>query len=265
MKTNLDYTQSFLILLIFNILLISSCDNKNDDFLGKNNKNSINSVIDIDGNEYTTIEIGNQEWLGENLRTTRYRNGDIINTGLNNEEWFSTTTGAYAIYPHQEIDGLNSDAEVLEAYGALYNAYAVMDSRGICPDNWRVPNNDDWQELIDFIGNEEEIGRMLRSARTFPDAHPCWVSPFTAGTDDYGFGALPSGSRELYYSGLGEFCNFWSNCEVGSVQGIFDVPEEGTMSIAWTMAARYHNYFTSCPSPNYAGLSVRCVRDSPNN
>jgi hypothetical protein len=84
------------------------------------------TITDIDGNIYNTVQIGNQCWTQSNLKTSRYRNGDSIPTGLSNSVWQNTTTGAYAIY--------NNDLTNENLYGKLYNHYAVADARqdGTC-------------------------------------------------------------------------------------------------------------------------------------
>ena len=83
-------------------------------------------VVDIDENVYETVVIGDQLWMKENLKVTRYNNGDEIPSGYNNEEWTTLTIGAYAVY-----DDNPTNADV---YGNLYNWYAVDDERGICPE-----------------------------------------------------------------------------------------------------------------------------------
>ncbi|HPQ35875.1 MAG TPA: Ig-like domain-containing protein, partial [Tenuifilaceae bacterium] len=88
-------------------------------------------VTDIDGNIYPTVSIGNQEWFAQNLRTANYANGEPITSGLTDIQWSEAATGALAVYPYTDITGFASDAEVLEAYGALYNWYAVNDVRGL--------------------------------------------------------------------------------------------------------------------------------------
>jgi len=60
------------------------------------------TVTDIDGNEYETVEIGEQVWMAENLKVTHYRNGDEIPTGYSNDEWANLSTGAYAVYDDNE-------------------------------------------------------------------------------------------------------------------------------------------------------------------
>lgn len=170
-------------------------------------------AIDIDGNVYKVVVIGEQEWTAENLRVTRFRNGDEIPTGHDSEAWENlmnpedgTGTPAYA----QNPEGLSED-------GMLYNWFAVADTRGLCPEGWREPSDEDWLELELFLGMdaeeallytwrgaEEEVGTKLKSARRD-----------MGGTDDYGFDAIPSGMR----SGIGTYARYgldffyWSNSE----------------------------------------------------
>ncbi len=98
--------------------------------------------------------------MAENLRVTKYNIGVAILRGLSNTEWDNTTNGAYAIYPHEggetedNVEGLNSDAEVVAAYGKLYNWYAVADSRGLCPIGWSVPSDADWTQLVNYVASQ---------------------------------------------------------------------------------------------------------------
>jgi uncharacterized protein (TIGR02145 family) len=106
---------------------------------------SIITIKDIDGNTYNTLVIGEQVWLNENLKVSRYRNGDQISTGCTNSEWFNnslTKTGAYAVYNNNMTNSV---------YGLLYNWYAVDDDRGICPDGWSVPSNKKLLELGKYL------------------------------------------------------------------------------------------------------------------
>ncbi|SVD28603.1 uncharacterized protein METZ01_LOCUS381457, partial [marine metagenome] len=102
------------------------------------------TVTDIDGNVYETVEVGEQVWMKENLKVTHYRNGDEIPTGYSNDDWTNLTTGAYAVY---NDDSLNADI-----YGNLYNGYAVEDERGLCPEGWHVPTDQEYTELTDYLG-----------------------------------------------------------------------------------------------------------------
>lgn len=186
-------------------------------------------AVDVDGYEYRTVVIGNQEWFAENLRTTKYNDGTLIPTGYSNDEWYCLNNAAYAVYPHTKLDGFNSDAEVLETYGALYNWYAVNTGK-LCPTGWHMPTDDEWSEMENYLadngynydgsigGGREKIAKTLASESG-------WISSSkvgSVGNDDYpayrnksGFGALPGGFR--YFNGsflyMGVIGLWWSATE----------------------------------------------------
>lgn len=140
------------------------------------------TVKDIDNNSYNTVKIGNQCWMRENLKVSKYRNGEAIPTGLNNADWLNTRNGAYAIYDNSNVN----DA----IYGKLFNWYAVRDSRGFCPTGWHVPTGAEWTTLTNFLGGDGEAGRKMKSMGT-----TYWQSPNTGATNESGFSALPGGYR----------------------------------------------------------------------
>ena len=209
------------------------------------------TVMDIDGNVYQTVTIGNQVWMAENLRTTRYSDGTPIMTGLSNEDWVNTQDGAYAIYPYSQVDGLCSNEEVVAAYGNLYNWYAVDDSRGLCPTGWQVPSDEEWTMLTDYLGGIDVAGGKMKSTQTYPDPHPRWNSPNTDANNESGFSALPGGSRFSFgnYDYVGTDGFWWSSTEYDT-------------DYAWS---RYLDHNDSAAwAPEYVkmyGFSVRCLRD----
>ena len=162
-------------------------------------------VKDIDNNSYNTVKIGNQCWMKENLKVSKYRTGEAIPTGLNNTDWLNTKNGAYAIYDNSNVN----DA----IYGKLYNWYAVRDSRGLCPTGWHVPTDAEWTTLTNFLGGEVEAGGKMKSMGT-----TYWQSPNTGATNESGFSGLPGGTR----FGNGNFLEknylafFWTNTEKNS-------------------------------------------------
>lgn len=188
-------------------------------------------MVDVEGNEYRTVVIGEQEWTAENLRVTRFRNGSLIPDGTTYDDydwyspipdgrtyddydWYSPndyywySPAEHTIYPHEDIDGLNSEEEVVEAYGVLYNWHAVVDERGLCPVGWKVPSDEDWEQLTSNLNeNHNNIGNMLKS-RLQADSplgdpwnreeHPRWdADSLQYGTDDVEFSALPGGYRRF--------------------------------------------------------------------
>lgn len=232
-------------------------------------------AVDIDGNVYQTVIIGDQEWFTENLRVTRYNNGDAMATGLNDEDWGSITDGAYAVYPHgggiteSDVEGIHSDAEMVAAYGKLYNWYAVADPRGLCPDGWSVPGDGDWTQLIDYVvshgfmndpddpagaGNALKSCRQLGSPISGCDIseHPRWNADGTHhGFDEFGFTALPGGDRwsNGNFSFIGGFGLWWSS-------------EEQSSDSAWSrFMSRNNGRVTRSYSPKNYGHSVRCFRE----
>ena len=102
------------------------------------------NITDIDGNNYKTIQIGDKRWMAENLKVTKYSNGDIIPNITDGSTWYNSSSGAWAYY--------NNNSAYNTVYGKIYNGYAASDARNVCPSNWRVPNEQDWSSLEEFIG-----------------------------------------------------------------------------------------------------------------
>ncbi len=140
------------------------------------------TVTDIDGNLYHGITIGTQVWLVENLRTTKYRNGDAIPNITDQTQWAGLTTGAYCAYGNNQANA--------SVYGYLYNFFAVTDPRGIAPPGYHVASKGEWQTLSDFLGGNSVSGGKLKESGT---AH--WQAPNDAATNSSGFTALPCGRR----------------------------------------------------------------------
>ena len=141
------------------------------------------TVYDNDGNTYNYITIGTQTWMAENLKTTKYRNGETIANVTVQADWEALATGAYCWY--------NNDAATNKAtYGALYNWYAVADSRNIAPTGWHVPTEAEWATLIENQGVALVAGAKLKETG---NSH--WKAYNTDATNSSGFTALPGGYR----------------------------------------------------------------------
>jgi uncharacterized protein (TIGR02145 family) len=219
------------------------------------------AIYDIDGNVYSSVAIGSQEWMVENLRVTKYNNGDPIMTGLDNAGWQNAIMGAYVIYDHQLIDGINSSEEMKNAYGLLYNWYTVLDPRGVCPSGWRVATDGDWTEMVNHLGGQNSpTGNRLRSCRQVGSplagdcnvsTHPRWDQHAHYGTDDFGFKALPGGFRSNTggYLSLGLFGTWWTANEV-------------TAQSAWRWGIVYNEgYVLRNDFTKRTGMSIRCVKN----
>lgn len=164
---------------------------------------TITHVSDADGNVYKVIYINNQIWMAENLKTTKYSNGDPILYVTDNTAWKNDSIGAYCWY--------NNNVS-FQAHGALYNWNAinadVNQGHNICPNGWHVPNRHEFNTMIDSIGYVETIGSLLKSKTK-------WASPNTGATDAYNFAAIPTGYRNQngVFSSMDSIACYWSSTE----------------------------------------------------
>jgi len=197
---------------------------------------------DIDGNIYDTIAIGSQIWMKQNLKVSKYRNGDPLLTGLLNGDWQLSTSGAWCYY--------NNDPKLGKIYGKLYNWYAVADSRGLCPTGWHVPDDQEWYYLENVLGGKYAAGGPLKDTGVVSFGG-LWNLPNTGATNISGFSGLPGGRREGNgnYSSIGNNGYWW------------------TSSFTSTLSARVYilnfdnQYLNGLSTNNNIGYSVRCLKD----
>jgi uncharacterized protein (TIGR02145 family) len=212
------------------------------------------TVADIDGNTYNTVLIGSQCWTKENLKVTKYNDGNAIplnntyTSGTVSTVWQGLTTGAYTIYDNESSTGANATN-----YGYLYNWYAAKGIatagsttyKNICPTGWHVPTDTEWTTLTTYLGGTSVAGGKMKSTSSL------WNSPNTGANNSSGFTALPGGFRNSDggFFNVGGFAFFWS-------------ATEGDNSNAWRRSLSRLN--GSVDRYNYlksVGASVRCLRD----
>jgi uncharacterized protein (TIGR02145 family) len=194
------------------------------------------TVTDIDGNVYHTVVIGTQVWLVENLKTTRYNNGDSITKLSGQSQWTSIARGAYC--------DKNNDPNFSETYGRLYNWYAVNDTRKLAPTGWHVPTDIEWTGLVNREGGLLVAGGYLKESGLLH-----WPNPNVGADNRSGFTALPSGYRD----DLGEFNPlasgyWWSSTETGFGAWSYNM---SYVSAGIVRADAGQNY----------GYAVRCIKD----
>lgn len=194
------------------------------------------AVTDIEGNTYNTVWINNKLWMAENLKTTKYNSGLDISNATSNSEWTGLSSGAYCWHN-------NDEATYKDAYGGLYNWYAV-NTGNLCPSGWHVPTDAEWTALTDYVGGASVAGTKLKATSG-------WNSGGN-GTDEYGFSALPGGARAPdngSFGSVGYSGDWWGSTEIDAAG-------------AW---ARYmgNDYEGVYRFEGYKrlGCSVRCVRD----
>jgi uncharacterized protein (TIGR02145 family) len=212
-------------------------------------ENETQDVIrDIDGNVYTSVLIGDQIWMVENLQTTKFNDGSPIPHITDSAEWRNNNTPAYCWYDNKKI-------EYQYPYGALYNWYAVNTNK-LCPTGWHVPSAKDWSDLSDFLGGQAIAGSQLKEVGT---KH--WCEPNSDATNQTGFTAVPGGTRsstgEFFargyfygYSDCGVYGDWWTSTE-----------DFSDMAIGKNLAANSSELTTSYTFKG-TGYSVRCIKDN---
>ncbi len=199
-------------------------------------------IKDIDGNVYKTVNIGNQTWMTENLKVTKYNDGTSIPTEKDKVQWSKLTTGAWCNY--------NNNDSLGNIYGKLYNWYAVSpttnSNKNLCPTGWHVPSDTEWNVLTDYLGGGNVAGGKMKEVGTAN-----WINSNTEATNTSLFTGLPGGGRYTngnYYD-TGLYGYWWCSSE----NRTYDV---------WI---RYLDFVEGIANRSYeykeGGLSVRCLKD----
>lgn len=216
------------------------------------------TVTDIDNNTYNTVQIGNQCWMKENLRTMCYANGTSIPLGTS-----TSTITSYRYNP-------NNNANNVPTYGYLYNWPAVMHGasssssnpsgvQGICPNGWHVPSEAEWTQLTNYVSGQSQyqcgsryIAKALASTTGWNSStNNCAVGNNSSTNNATGFSALPAGYYTYgLYDDFGYDAYFWSATEDYVYGGAYYL----------VLGYDYANV-DRCLNDKGSGVSVRCVRD----
>lgn len=200
--------------------------------------NNTSTVTDINGNVYNTVTIGTQVWMKENLKVTKYRNGDSIPTTTSSSIPNDSLSKYQWAYTNNESN--------VATYGRLYTWYAATDSRGLCPTGWHLPTDAEWTTLTDYLGGESVAGGKMKETGT---TH--WISPNYGADNSSGFTALPGGAS--YHDG--SFGNM-------GYHGIWWSAMESRATTAWYRDLGYDGSYVGRIDVNKnLGFSVRCVKD----
>ena len=213
---------------------------------------SCGDLLEYQGYNYETVQIGEQCWFAENLRAESYRNGDLLESALGDAAWVNSTAGAIATYGAEsgcsdnvpDFDACNPESALAE-FGLLYNGFSVDDERQICPTGWSVPTVSGWEDLEDYAGGHAQAGIKLKSANGWADDGNGFNEVFFDGKPGgylWGFGA----AVDNYQAGLGGY--WWA-------QGGEEDP------YAFYLKHDSQGSFVSTFAPQH-GFSVRCIKDS---
>ena len=219
-------------------------------------QDAIGTVKDTDGNVYHTVKIGNQVWMVENLRTTRYNDGLAIPHVTDSTKWVALTTPGHCFYDN------TSNVDSIKEYGALYNWYAV-DTKKLAPAGWHVPTDKEWTILEKYLiangynwdGTTEgnKVAKSLASTTDW-ETSTCEgeIGNDLAKNNSSSFSALPGGSRTNYgdFFKIGSYGYWWSATESDASLAYSRYLGCGNVDLSRS------NYYKSC------GFSVRLVRDN---
>jgi uncharacterized protein (TIGR02145 family) len=158
-------------------------------------------IEDVEGNLYSTVTIGSQVWMAENLKTSKYNNNSTIINIPDDATWISTDIPAYC--------WLVNDIKYKDIYGALYNWYAVNTGK-LCPTGWHIPSDDEFKVLELSLGMAADRG-------TNQGAQMKSITGWAVGengTNTSGFSAIPGGYRWAKtgaFNGIGMITYWWSS------------------------------------------------------
>lgn len=214
--------------------------------------------IDADDNSYPVVKIGDQIWMAENLKTTKYNDGDVLNYKYTADRWETISMG-YGWFDY--------NISYKATFGALYDWYAVNNGK-LCPTGWHVPSKDEWTTLEIYLQNngynydgsidtDNNPGTNNKAAKSLASTE-YWrqtTNPGSVGNADYpnyrnktGFSAVPAGVWEDKYAGMWIECSWWTSTEF--------------LSNAWHLALRNSSDFIWREAySKSSGYSVRCVRN----
>jgi uncharacterized protein (TIGR02145 family) len=207
---------------------------------------------DGDNNNYPIVQIGDQIWMAENLKTTKYNDGTKIPLVTDNCEWGNLKTPGLCWY--------NNDEAIYKAtYGALYNWFAA-DTSELCPTGWHVPSDEEWKTLERFLGmtweSADESGFRGIDQGTQLKSTTGWKFGGN-GSNSSGFSGLPSGARWLdtgCFHNIEVFAGWWSSTE--------SFEDNAVSRYIYFSSSNVHRAAdNSCYNGKQNGLSVRCIKD----
>ena len=186
------------------------------------------------------VTIGKQVWMTQNLNVEKFRNGDPIPEAKTNEEWRKAGENGEPAWSYYNNNPDNGDR-----YGKLYNWYAVNDPRGLAPEGWKIPSDEEWSRLDDFLGDIRVAGTKMKST-------DFWADYEGNGINESGFSGLPGGTR--FYNGtfdnIGKYGIWWSSSEESNSN------YAGLRTLVYGSGIAFRN-----GGIKTFGFSVRCLRD----
>jgi uncharacterized protein (TIGR02145 family) len=218
------------------LILVYGCSGSDED-------NNTTSITDKDGNVYTSVTIGTQVWMVENLKTTKYNDGTDIPLVTEVNTWLSLTTPGYCWF--------DNDASTYKApYGAYYNWWAANNGK-LCPTGWHVPTDADITTLTTFLGGINNAGGKLKEEGIIH-----WKTPNEGATNQTGFTALPAGTRDGAGGGFAQMGNvgmwWYINNSDSDPAYYFNI---------WYDDSKLNSFNAYTDGHKRTGCSVRCLKN----
>lgn len=206
-------------------------------------KTEVDSItVNSDSKEelpHKEIVIGKQIWSSKNLNLDKFRNGDSIIETKSNDEFAQACISGKPAWFYYGNDLANG-----EKYGKLYNWYAVSDPRGLAPEGWHIPSDEDWKSLIDYLGGTEVAGEKMKNTKE-------WGGTDSEITNESGFSGLPGGKCDDQESmEIGETGCWWSSTDSNE-----------TMAMNIELSDIFSSVSICESNKKYLGYSVRCLKD----
>jgi len=254
-------TLLYLTSTILCVIFITGCEKDSEPVSNLNETDT--TITDVDGNVYKKVIIGDQTWMAENLKTTKYLDGTEIPNVTDNTQWCEIRTPAYCWYENEPA--------YKDPYGAIYNWYTVQTDK-LCPSGWHVSTDDDWTQLEIYLQNhgynyngtidtddDRETNNFIAKALATKTNWAFSANEGTVGNTDYpefrnktGFNAIPGGFRD---GGDGQFKSI--NHEL--------YYHTSTELVAYSSIQRQITSYTSNVIRTWGGemngFSVRCIKD----
>jgi uncharacterized protein (TIGR02145 family) len=199
--------------------------------------------------KYESVRIGNQEWMTRNLDVERFRNGDLIPHVESDKEWDDAGLNGQPAWCY-----FDNDPENGKKYGKLFNWFAINDIRGLAPEGWHVPTDDEWSILVEYLGGKDIASYKMKSLEGWG-----WSKRFKDGLkiqngngdNSSGLNVLPCSYRITsgHFFNYNAFACFWSATEVD-------------VYFAWDRNLSNDGGVNKCSICEKSfGASVRCLRD----
>mgnify|MGYP001318508370 CR=1 FL=1 len=226
--------------------------------VGGHKSNEHDFLISLSQHGFSQVKIGKQIWMKTNLNVDHYRNGDSIPQVQDWEEWGKLTTGAWCYLE----DTSYHPNKIIKTWGKYYNWYAVNDPRGLAPEGWHIPTDDEWKQLEMTLGMSQSQAdatgeRGNEEGSYLAGRYDLWFGGELSYPNKFGssgFNGLPGQGRDgtgIWSQNANQFAYWWTSS-----------PDNSKDYLAWSRSLWYSStkIFRTAEYKN-SGYCIRCVKD----